>query len=117
MNILIKNIDEVVRDLEKIIIQNSNNFIDAESHTDYLYYRLYLNNNITLDKNSYDLFVHWFSKNFDYLKIKYNDILKTDAVLLTIKHDIYSSINYLIEQGKLRESLLKAYFEKEVLND
>lgn len=117
MKLLIENINEVILNLERELIKHNNNLIFARDHTDNQYFRLYLNEEIELDDISSEFFNYWFSKNFDYLKTKYNSLLKNKLVLRSIERDVHESFNYLIQTNRLKESFLTTYFEIEDLND
>jgi len=114
--IYIKNINELAFNLElKLLDHFPNSFIYGKSHNNLSQFKLFLHEDIDLNTHESDFFNIWFQKSFDFLKTKYLGATMTDEVITIVENEVNSTFKYLIQNGKLKESFLKFYFEKGVV--
>ena len=111
------NIDSIIREIEKTIIESNGDFFIIESYNHDKYFRLYLKEDLFLSSATVKFLTDWTSYTFKDILNKYKDSLKTSAMIMEIKMDFQIYFRNMIANNNIYKDLYKFYFEQGIPND
>lgn len=111
------NIDSIIREIEKTIIESNGDFFIIESYDHDKYFRLYLKEDLFLSSATVKFLTDWTSYTFKDILNKYKDSLKTSAMIMEIKMDFQIYFRNMIANNNIYKDLYKFYFEQGIPSD
>lgn len=113
----ISNIDSIICELEKIIIESNGDMFMVEPYDHEKYFRVYLKEDFFLPSPTLKFLTDWTSYTFKDVLNKYKDSLKTATMILEIKTDFQIYFRNMIANNNIYLDLYKFYFEQGIPSD
>ena len=111
------NIDSIIREIEKTIIESNGDFFIIESYNHDKYFNISLKEDLFLSSATVNFLTDWTSYTFKDILNKYKDSLKTSAMIMEIKMDFQIYFRNMIANNNIYKDLYKFYFEQGIPSD
>ena len=111
------NIDSIIREIEKTIIESNGDFFIIESYNHDKYFNISLKEDLFLSSATVNFLTDWTSYTFKDILNKYKDSLKTSTMIMEIKMDFQIYFQNMIANNNIYKDLYKFYFEQGIPSD